>query len=169
MSLDRHSGIIFDLDMTLVDTSPLSSLREKRLWNRVYEKIPTSTIFQGIINLIQSLKEFYSLGIVTSSPGIYARKLIEYHNLTIPLLIAYHDTKNHKPHPEPILKGCEQLGLPPSKVISVGDDFKDIEASNLAGCTSIFVSWNDNKTTYQLADYSFTNITQLMDFLLHKQ
>lgn len=74
MSLDRHSGIIFDLDMTLVDTSSLSSLREKRLWNRVYEKIPITTVFQDIINLIQSLKKFYSLGIVTSSPGVYAKK-----------------------------------------------------------------------------------------------
>jgi len=166
MSLDRHSGIIFDLDMTLVDTSSLSSLREKRFWNRVYEKIPTTTIFQDIINLIQYLKEFYSLGIVTSSPGVYAKKIIEYHNLTIPLLITYHDTKNHKPHPEPILKGCEQLGLPPSKVISVGDDFKDIEASNRAGCTSIFVSWNDSCTACQQADYNITNITQLRDLLL---
>jgi|ETNmetMinimDraft_33_1059910.scaffolds.fasta_scaffold13104_3 HAD superfamily hydrolase (TIGR01549 family) len=169
MSLDRHSGIIFDLDMTLVDTSPLSSLREKRLWNRVYEKIPTSTIFQGIINLIQSLKEFYSLGIVTSSPGIYARKLIEYHNLTIPLLIAYHDTKNHKPHPEPILKGCEQLGLPPSKVISVGDDFKDIEASNLAGCTSIFASWGSTSDFCLSADYNFSSVAQLEQLLIKQK
>jgi HAD superfamily hydrolase (TIGR01662 family) len=166
MSLDRHSGIIFDLDMTLVDTSPLSSLREKRLWNRVYEKIPTSTIFQGIINLIQSLKEFYSLGIVTSSPGIYARKLIEYHNLTIPLLIAYHDTKNHKPHPEPILKGCEQLGLPPSKVISIGDDFKDIEASNRAGCTSIFTSWGGTSNSDLSANYNCSSVAQLKQLLI---
>ena len=32
-------GIIFDLDMTLVDTSSLLMLRSQRKWGEVYERI----------------------------------------------------------------------------------------------------------------------------------
>lgn len=94
------------------------------------------------------------------------KKIIGYHNLTIPLLIAYHDTKNHKPHPEPILKGCEQLGLPPSKVISIGDDFKDIEASNRAGCTSIYASWGSSFDSHPSADYNLSSVERLKQLLI---
>ena len=68
MSLDRHIGIIFDLDMTLVDTSPLSSLREKRLWNRVYEQFYKTIVFGELKNILKKLAQTYRTGIVTSSP-----------------------------------------------------------------------------------------------------
>ena len=151
--------------MTLVDTSSLLSLRKKRLWKQVYDKIPTTAVYEGIVELIQSLKDIYSLGIVTSSPSTYARKIINFHELNIPLLIAYHDTSLHKPNPEPIIQGCIQLELPPAKVISIGDDFKDIEASNRAGCTSIFTSWGNTSDTDPSANYNCSTVTHLKQLL----
>lgn len=138
-------GIIFDLDMTLVNTLVLYNLRKNRDWQNVYKNIHKTTVFDGIIDLIEFLKPNYKIGIVTSSPSKYALKVISHHNLDIPLLIAYHDTQNHKPHPQPILKGIEKLSLNPSEVISIGDECKDIEATNKAGSISIGVSWGLDK------------------------
>lgn len=42
-----------------------------------------------------------------------------------------------KPHPEPILRCCAALALPPSSVIYVGDRLSDIVAAHLAGCGSV--------------------------------
>jgi len=160
-------GIIFDLDMTLVDTSSLFYLREKRLWREVYKNIPKTKIYSGINDLISNLKQKFKLGIVTSSPRIYAEQLTLYHGIKIPILTAYHDTRLHKPNPNPIIHGCRQIGLAPDKIISIGDDEYDIIASNLAGATSVFASWGTNSITKNRPDYNCDSIDEL-NLLLSK-
>ena len=60
------------------------------------------------------------------------------------MAIGYHDTRMHKPHPEPIKSACFKLGLNPVDdiVISIGDEIKDIAASKaIPNVTAIGVSW----------------------------
>jgi len=137
-------GIIFDLDMTLVDTSSLLQLRSKRKWTQVYNKLYETKLFEGVSNLIDNLKPKYKIGIVTSSPRKYAEKLIDFHDLNIPILVGYHDTSFHKPHPEPILHGIKQMDTTAESTIYVGDQVIDIDAAKTAGCISIGVTWGDD-------------------------
>ncbi len=39
-----------------------------------------------------------------------------------------------KPHPEPVLRACELLGIPPGAAVMVGDTRADILAGKAAGC-----------------------------------
>jgi len=162
----KKKGIIFDLDMTLVDSSSLLKLREKRLWSEVYRNIPKTKVYGGIFDLLQDLQSKYRLGIVTSSPRTYAERLISFHGIHIPVLTAYHDTGLHKPHPAPIVHGCQRIGLNPREIISVGDDPKDIDASNSAGTTSIFVSWGGNSGNCVNAKYYCNTVEELKTLLL---
>ena len=97
------TGIILDLDMTLVDSQCLFDLRAQRMWSKVYQDIPNTRLFSGVQETIDSLHEKQIItGVVTSSPRKYAEKVIKYHDLDLEVAIGYHDTRMHKPHPEPI-------------------------------------------------------------------
>ena len=158
-------GIIFDLDMTLVDTSSLLTMRDQRLWNQVYQNISKTKIYDGVLNLLDQLKDGVKVGIVTSSPRTYAERVIDYHGLNIQLLTAYHDTQKHKPHADPILDGISKLGLKPYEVISIGDEEKDIIASNNAGATSVLASWRNNGSNNHEANYHCKSIDELKKIL----
>src|SRR3712207_43073 len=56
--------------------------------------------------------------------------------------VTMEDTTEHKPHPEPLLKGLEFLGeVPPEEAAYVGDSPFDVAAAKAAGVTSVAVSW----------------------------
>ena len=56
--------------------------------------------------------------------------------------VTMEDTKEHKPHPEPLLRGLELLGgVPEEEAAYVGDSPFDVAAAKAAGLTSVAVSW----------------------------
>jgi len=137
-------AILFDLDMTLVDTSCLLMLRSQRKWDEVYSRIPETQAYEGIDIILGNLKEKYKIGIVTSSPKKYALKVVEHYGFDIPVLAGYHETTLHKPSPEPILYGINELQVKPESSIYIGDQVNDIVAAKAANCMSIGVTWGDD-------------------------
>lgn len=55
--------------------------------------------------------------------------------------VAMEDTAEHKPYPEPLLKGLELLAATREEAAYVGDSPYDIAAAKAAGITSVGVSW----------------------------
>ena len=56
--------------------------------------------------------------------------------------VTLEDTTEHKPHPEPLLRGLELLGgVPKDEAAYVGDSPFDVVAARAAGLTSVAVSW----------------------------
>ncbi len=56
--------------------------------------------------------------------------------------VTMEDTQEHKPRPEPLLKGLELLGaVPRSEAAYVGDSPFDVAAARAAGVKSVAVSW----------------------------
>lgn len=56
--------------------------------------------------------------------------------------VTMEDTEEHKPHPEPLLKGLELLGgVPKDEAAYVGDSPFDVAAAKAAGLASVAVSW----------------------------
>jgi len=94
---------------------------------------------QAVAEVVKQLHKSYVLGIVTSRvrEGIYAApslaKLEKYFQATI----AYQDTKEHKPHPEPLLLACKKLKVAPDEAVYVGDAASDIMAGKAAGMKTI--------------------------------
>ncbi len=84
--------------------------------------------------------------------------------------VTMEDTTEHKPHPEPLLRGLELLGnVPKEEAVNVGDSPFDVEAAKAAGLTSVAVSWGAfSEYTLRAAepDHLVPDIDAAVDVLL---
>ncbi len=138
----REWGVLLDLDQTLVLTDAIEPLRRRRAWFKVYNSFEKTALPPGTVRFLSKANELAKLGVVTTSPRPYAERLLAYHRILLPVLVAYHDVVHRKPHPEPIIKAAAKLGLGPSKCIHVGDQIGDIEAAQRAGAMAVALSWD---------------------------
>lgn len=135
-------AVIFDLDQTLVDSRCVEPLRRSRRWQQVYNRIPDCTPYAGVVELLQSLASWnIPIGIVTSSPRSYCERLLMHLGWSVAATVCYHDTGRHKPHPDPILKALERLGVAPDGAVSVGDMAHDVIAAQKAGVFAVAALW----------------------------
>jgi 2-phosphoglycolate phosphatase len=101
-------------------------------------------LFSDMAQLIGELKlRNIKWGIVTNKP----------HRFTLPLMQALGyaeqaaclisgDTCTHaKPHPEPMLKACEIIGVSPAQCLYLGDDLRDMQAANASGMRGIIANY----------------------------
>jgi phosphoglycolate phosphatase-like HAD superfamily hydrolase len=162
--------IIFDLDQTLIDSSAAEPLRRKRKWNDVYALIPSLKPYPGIDGLITKLhSKGVLLAIATSSPRPYCTKVINQWRWPITNIVAYHDTKDHKPAPDPILKAIKNGGSPSEDNFYVGDMPVDTQAANAASVTSLGALWgspDQNALKRSLPDFVFSTVEELSEYLL---
>lgn len=130
--------------------------------------------FPGVEEALARLKEAgVKIAVVTSK----RRKSVEMAIETFPGLdnVANHfvtmeDTNEHKPKPEPLLKGLELLGdVPPEEAAYIGDSPHDIDAAHAAGITSVAVSWGAFPEKFlkeKQPDYLVPDIDAVVDVLL---
>ena len=134
--------IIFDLDLTLVDTTIVEQARHDRNWQLAYSLIPKCKMYEGMEEVLAIIRNNnIDTCIVSTSPRTYVEKVVDYFNLPIQHIVAYHDAKPIKPHPAPMLKALELLGCSAAEAISFGDRVIDIQASNAAGIESVACFW----------------------------
>lgn len=77
-------SIIFDLDLTLVDTTCLESLRHNRNWQEVYRHIPVTTMYDGMTEVLEVIRTHHILcAIVSTSPRPYVEKIVAHYNLPV--------------------------------------------------------------------------------------
>lgn len=96
------------------------------------------------------LKELYSrgkkLGIVTSNNAKHVREVLDFINLDknmFSVIVGNQETKLHKPHPDPILKGLEILNESKERACYVGDGLDDMRSAVNADVTPILVDRRD--------------------------
>lgn len=134
--------IIFDLDLTLVDTTLAEPYRSKRDWNGAFSVLPQCIAYEGLEQVFGIIRKYnIKTCIVSTSPRPYVQKAVELFNIPVDYIVAYHDAKPIKPHPAPMLKALELLQCQPKDAISFGDRVIDIQASNAAGIESIACFW----------------------------
>src|SRR3990172_4118759 len=101
-------------------------------------------LFGGMAELVAELeRRNVRWGIVTNKP----------HRFTVPLMQALGyadraaslisgDTCTHaKPHPEPMLKASQIIGVAPAQCLYLGDDLRDMQAANAAGMRGIIARY----------------------------
>jgi pyrophosphatase PpaX len=100
--------------------------------------------FEGIEGVLERLKsERRRLGIVTAK----RRRTVDLAFSLLPLeryfdtVVTAEQTKQHKPHPEPVLAALERLGSSPGEAAFVGDSPFDMGAGKAAGVFTVAVSW----------------------------
>jgi HAD superfamily hydrolase (TIGR01549 family) len=131
-------GVLLDLDQTLVDTSPLKPLRDRRQWSKIQSEVHKTLVLEGAHELLAQLRaEGMPFGVVTSAPRRYAEQVIHHHELEVQVLTAYHDTRTHKPAPAPLHHGLSVLNV--STGVYVGDAEIDRLSAEAAGLAFIGV------------------------------
>ena len=141
-------ALIFDLDQTIIDSSIAEPYRKVRDWPTVYSVINRFVLYPGVIDALRNFKNSgLRICIVTSSPSSYCNKVLKYWDIPSDHMVCYHDTKNKKPHPEPINRALSLLRIPAEKAISFGDCDIDIIASNNANVRSVACTWGASNIT----------------------
>lgn len=128
--------------------------------------------FDGAYEGLVKLKENgFKLAIVTSKKYkslMWGINLLNYGDI-FDVLITPEDTKLHKPNPEPILIGCEKLGVNPENSIYVGDSVFDLKAGKAAKTKIAAVSYSLTDKSELLSfnpDYYINSVKQLADILI---
>lgn len=149
-------SVIFDLDLTLVDTTCLEQFRHNRQWQEAYANIPSTSMYEGIANVLEIIRKHHiKTAIVSTSPRPYVEKIVSYYNIPAQHIVSYHDAKAIKPHPAQMLKAIEMMGVNAKDTISFGDRVIDIQASNAAGIESVACFWGTKEKSELLrSDYS---------------
>ena len=137
---------LFDLDMTLLDSSGLATWRTRQMWHHVRNNLGRVRPFAIGTPMPHEVparvrQQGHRVAVVTSSPRWYAERLIEQFGIETEALVAYEDTELHKPNPEPILRALEMLDENAEDAYAVGDSPMDAEASYHAGVRSVGAGW----------------------------
>lgn len=100
--------------------------------------------YEGIAAEVLRLKAHGKrLGLVTSKLHDGALRGIKVCGLgeAFDVVLGCDDVTNPKPHPEPVLKAMEQLGVTPAETVFIGDARYDIECGRAAGVKTAAVLW----------------------------
>ncbi len=92
---------------------------------------------QKVLNMLK--KNHIPWGVVTNKPERFTMPLLKKLNvLDSATIVVSGDTCAHsKPHPEPVLHACTQLGIAPDDTLFIGDSSIDLEATTKAGVDMI--------------------------------
>lgn len=101
-------------------------------------------LFDGIPELLDALEHMgLCWGIVTNKRKRFTDPLVERLALTprTSCVVSGDTTAEAKPSPMPILHACDLLACQPQRTLYVGDDKRDIQAGQAAGCLTVAVSY----------------------------
>lgn len=146
--------------MTLVDTSCLEEYRHTRNWNEAYSNIHKCYLYDGMSEVFNFIrKNAIKVCIVSNAPKTYIEKVVKCFQIPVNHIVGYHDTKNKKPAPDPMIKALQLLNSNANEVISFGDAISDIKASKAAQIIAVACTWGRN-------DFIETSIKDY-DHLIH--
>lgn len=100
--------------------------------------------FDGIELVLEELKNAgIPWGIVTNKAESLTLPIIQKigWDLVAAAVICGDSVAHSKPHPAPVLAACELMGVQPSETLMVGDDKRDMEAGERAGCQTALVTY----------------------------
>ena len=82
-----------------------------------------------------------NVAIVSTAPRSYIEKVVRHFDIPVDVIVGYHDARPIKPHPAPMLRALELLGVNASDTVSLGDRAIDIYSSKNAGIIGVGCLW----------------------------
>lgn len=131
-------------------------------------KLPDVELYPDALAVLESLHAAgKKLALITSSPHENIIHLLEKYNIEqfFQAVVAYDDTKNHKPHPEPLEKAIELLGGTKEQALMIGDSDKDLGAAKNANIDSALFYPPEHAKFYKLSTLQKLNPTYVVSDL----
>ncbi|MCP4488892.1 MAG: phosphoglycolate phosphatase [Gammaproteobacteria bacterium] len=128
-----------------------------------------SKLFSGCEKVLESLqKKQIKWGIVTNKPEWLTEPLLLKLGISSPVLICGDTFEHKKPHPLPLLKAAEILGVSCQNSIYVGDDERDVIAGKAAGMKTLIAGYGYIPSSVDLASWGADGVIwQPLDLLGH--
>ena len=108
------------------------------------EKYQRSQLFDGVRELLDWLgAQAIPWGVVTNKWERFTLPVLDNAGILASsgCVICGDTLETVKPHPAPVQLACELLGASPEQSLMVGDDLRDLQAGQAAGCPAVFVNW----------------------------
>ena len=180
--LRNHKLFLFDMDGTLFDTSAIMPLirqlrqvkRKSAAYYEIWKKVDkTSDIFKefdGMSEVLQFIRENDVKSIiVTGSVKRITNRLKRFHLPFVGVLTRF-DVGHKKPHPAPMFRALEILGCDASKVLSIGNQVIDLQASKGAGIDFALASWgvreHEREQLEAESTYVLHDPREIIDFIV---
>ncbi len=134
------------LHLQMRDFHPQRANELCALYQRIYDEHfdELSSSFPGVEEALRELKQRgYVLGVVTSKRDFTARRELYHYGMNdlFALLISADYTKDHKPHPAPLLEALKRLRASPHEAVYIGDSPFDIKSAHQAAMAAGAVVW----------------------------
>jgi pyrophosphatase PpaX len=136
------TGMPIRAHMALLDEDSADRLVEVFVERYRVEREGLARPFPGVVELLEGLRASgNAIAVVTSKlrDDALAELSVTALDSKIDVLVAFEDTAEHKPHPDPNLKALASLNA--TAGLGVGDLPTDVASANAAGLEAIGVSW----------------------------
>ena len=151
MRTERKKIILFDMDMTLVDSSIAKQYGKN--YKEVQKHISEFSVFYGIKEVIEQLSEQHIIYVVSGNVGSTIKKVIQYFNLNIPLENVFGYRQGY-PMENLARKKVMQVAIDnilqthnisKSDIIYIGDELDDYEACQDSSIDFIGCVWGNDE------------------------
>ncbi len=122
------------------DAPEFPALREAFLAHYTEHICDHTKLFPGMGELLETLEQrSLPWGIVTNKPHRFTLPLMQAlgYDQRAACLISGDTCIRAKPHPDPLYKACEIMGVTPQACLYMGDDKRDMDAAHAAGMPCI--------------------------------
>lgn len=166
-------GSAFELE---AGAAGFDALREEFLQRYDLALAVHTRLFPGMPELLDWLDaQNLPWGIVTNKLSRFSIPLLEAMNLAgrCHSLVCPDHVSQGKPHPEPLLKACVEMGVEPANSVYVGDHLRDILAGRAAGMPTIaalygYIPADEDPADWQ-ATHSIKTPAELRPWLMQRQ
>ena len=160
---------IFDLDMTLVDSSIAESARKQRDWQNAYSLIPRFSLYPGMNEVFEFIRfNRIRVAIVSTSPRPYVERVCQFYDIPTNVVLGYHDCGRIKPAPDGLIRAMAAINTTIDNTVSFGDRVIDIQASIAANIPAVACLWGSSEGSYLVESGSVASINnpiQIIDYL----
>ena len=151
--------------ITLCGVDQATAERCADVYRRVFDELNTDgtvRLFPHVLDTIRSLHDRGLQLAICSSRGrptlegfVASFQLEPY----IAMIVSANDVVHHKPHPEPVQRILQALGVDPAEAVVVGDASYDILMGRAAGCRTVGVTYGNQSA----ADLAAAGADSLVD------
>ncbi|MDH3640058.1 MAG: HAD-IA family hydrolase [Gammaproteobacteria bacterium] len=147
-----HGGVAltrlgFDLDP---DMPSFKAFHQRFLWHYAKNVCQETRLFDGMEQVLRYCElSGIDWGVVTNKPAFLTDPLIAKLGLSgrAACVVSGDTLEQRKPHPAPLLHGCQIIGTDPANTVYVGDAERDIQAGRSAGVQTLVAEFGYLRTT----------------------